>query len=299
MALSGVRYTEPKIYGAPQAVSQDLQQFTRFLPGRNSSSLRMHTCFAVCNVLRQNAIASDAGAIEMLNANPANSLQLNLTSPARLTEAGTKGNADYLSPIFDLIGSAFVRYKVDKAVFHYEPQSPTDVTQRMVFAFAQDPVHPVLWNSSGVTQNELLSQADSIAFAPWRAWSMNVTNNLQKTLLYTYSSTSTTAGEFDERFSDFGVISMLSSDSSTGTDTPCGVLYLEAIIELHEFCPITTVSPSSKMMLAKKLALTCRDKKKLEQQKQKSEKVSKMESKSKYISLKDITYEDLETLSPE
>jgi hypothetical protein len=181
------------------------------------------------------------------------SLQLNATSPAVLSDSGTKSEQDYLSPVFDLIGSAFVRYRVEKLVFHYEPQCSATTTERMVFAFAVDPMHPVLWNASVPTQSGLLSLADSVAFAPWRAWSLDVSQRLEKERLYTFSDASTSVGAFTERFSDFGVISCITSASLTSS-APSGVLYAEIVVGFDEFCPISLSRPDMASALLPKLA---------------------------------------------
>lgn len=235
------RYAVPQMQGAPAGVSQDLQQFTHFLPSGNREHLRMHACAAICQI---DKIANGGGALRPASGAQISG-QLNLTAPAWLASAGTKSEQDYVSPVFDLIGSAFVRYKVNKCVFHYEPQSSATTDERLVFAFAADPLHPVLWNATPPSQTDLLALADSIAFAPWRSWSMDVTEKLlDKTILYTYSDSATTVGEFNERFSDFGVISCV-SDTVSGTTAFCGVLYMDLDVTLMEFCPIVNVSPAA------------------------------------------------------
>jgi len=246
------RYGGAQMMGAPAGVSQDLQQFTEFYPhpaGR--TGIQIHSCAAIYNV-RKIAAGSVGGALSGITAGESISIQLNLTDPAGLANAGTKSAHGFLTPIFDLIGSAFVRYKVKKLVFHYEPQASATDSQRLVFAFANDPLHPVLWNATVPGQDDLLSLSDSIAFMPWRAWSMDVTESLTKESLYTYSSSSTTVAEFVERFSDFGVISCITS-ANTGTSTFGGVLYMETIVELDEFCPISVTRPALLGKLLKKV----------------------------------------------
>ena len=102
---------------------------------------------------------------------------------------------------------------------------------------------------------------------------MNVTDRLNNTLFYTYSDTSTTVGQVSERFSDFGVISCVTS-SNTGTNTACGVLYMELDVELIEFCPIVTTSPSSKIglkMLKSRKSTPVKEKQDLPEKKSTSE----------------------------
>jgi hypothetical protein len=171
-------------------------------------------------------------------------VQLNLTQPAALSGGGTKVNSQYTSPVFDLIASAFVRYRVNSLKFHYEPQAAATTSERLVFAFAEDPMHPILWNATVPTQTGLLALGDSVAFAPWRSWTMDVSRRLSKEMFYTFTDPSTTVASFAERFSDFGCISCVTN--SIGTTTASGILYMEIDIELLEFCPISVTLPASK-----------------------------------------------------
>lgn len=239
--------------GAPAGVSQDLQQFTRFLPSNGGNGIRIHSCFALASILRISSDAQGAGLRDGTGGSTGISMQLSATDPALLAAGGTKSSADFVSPIFDLIASAFVRYRVTRLVFHYEPQSSATTSERMVFAFAADPLHPILWNSTVPNQTSLLAVADSVAFAPWRAWSMDVTYRLGNTFLYTFADSSTTVGTFTERFNDFGVISCITS-SVSGSTADCGILYGEIEVEFEEFCPISVTRPAMASYLAPRLA---------------------------------------------
>lgn len=231
------------MYGAPVAVSSDIQQYTKFGTARSADGLRMRTCAAINQIYRESTTAQ-GGALN--SANKAISMQLNLTQPAVLTNAGLKANSSFVSPVFDLIASAFVRFCVRGLKFHYEPQAAATTTERLVFAFAEDPMHPILWNATVPTQTGLLALSDSIAFAPWRSWSMDVSHRLRDQMFYTFTDPSTTVASFAERFSDFGVISCITSGTAATQDTPCGVLYMEIDVELLEFCPISVTLPASK-----------------------------------------------------
>lgn len=232
--------------GAPVAVSSDIQQYTQFSSGRTGNALKMRTCAAIAEIQR---ISTDirGSALALSGGVTAPSMQLNLTEP--MVNSPTSGivAVDYVSPVFDLLASAFTRYRISKLIFHYEPQCAATTTERLVFAFAEDPVHPILWDTTPFpTQNSLLAVSDSIAFAPWRSWSMDVTSRLpKKDLLYTFSDRSTVLETLANRFSDFGVISCVTS-SASGANTACGVLYMECEIELVEFCPISVTRPASK-----------------------------------------------------
>lgn len=235
--------------GAPVAISEDLQQFTRF-SGSNRDNLRMHTCAAIAQIAREVADAGVGAAIVTPSSTDGFvSMQLNLTQPSALSAIGGKVNVEYVSPVFDLIASAFVRYKITSLKFHYEPQSSATTGERLVFSFADDPMHPILWNSTVPSQARLLALSDSVAFAPWRSWSMDVTHRVRDQLFYTFTDPSTSVASFAERFSDFGVISCLTSQGDGGSTVPCGVLYMETVVELVEFCPISVISPASASFL--------------------------------------------------
>lgn len=244
-ARRAARSKGPAARGAPVAVSQDMQQFTRF--SGQGDTLRMHTCAAVASLVRSTNDPSVCLGISDGNDTSFCSMQLNLTQPAGLLQNGTKTNGRYISPVFDLIASAFVRYRVRKLILHYEPQAAATQTERMVFAYAEDPMHPILWNATIPTQSGLLAVSDSIAFAPWRSWSMDVTHRISGQKFYTFTDPSTSTASFAERFSDFGVISCLSTGVGNGIGPiKTGVLYMECEIEFEEFCPISVTLPASK-----------------------------------------------------
>jgi hypothetical protein len=141
-----------------------------------------------------------------------------------------------------MISTVFVKYRVVKCVLHYMPQSTADEDARMVFAFAADPVHPLLWKKD-TTSRELLAVSDSVAFMPWKSWSMDVTSKLgsQEFYTYAYPEAGSGVGSFVERFNDFGVIAATTSGELASGTIPkkSGVLYLESTIEFDEFCPIS------------------------------------------------------------
>lgn len=218
----------------------------------------MHTCVPVFEIARTTTATYAGGALFRGFTQAYKSVQLNLTSPSGLLDSGTKiDDVGYTSPVYDLIASAFTRYKLKKVVFHYEPQSSATSTERLVFAFAPDPLHPILWNASTPDLDDLLALSDSIAFAPWRGWSMDVSDKLDDTLMYTFSQPSTAISAFDERFSDFGVISCITSSGSTGSTNTCGILYMELMVELTQFCPISSSAvPAAKHLLPKLQSLS-------------------------------------------
>lgn len=235
---------------APVAVSSDLRQYTYFKPGRKATALKMHTCVPIAEIC--NSVVNLSGGAMRVSGQSYNAIQLNLTAPfARSNGPPLVTNAvDYTSPVYDLIGSAFTRYRISKLVFHYQPQSQATAPGRLVFAFARDAQHPLVWGTG--TQAALLACADSKAFMPWATWSLDVSNELDDTLYYTFDASQNTASD---RFSDFGVIGLTTSLANQATTDISGVLYMESEIELEEFCPITVTRPSL-AALASKLAVS-------------------------------------------
>lgn len=237
---------------APAAVSTNRTQSVRFSAGSRPGDLRMKTTAAIARVLKE-TVGTDQGSI-LLTTFRGTSVELNLTHPLLLNAAGTANLDGFITPIYDLIASAFVRYRLRSLKFHYEPQASSTDSQQMVFAFAADPVHPVLWNSTPPDANDLLALSDSRAFMPWEPWTMDLTDRIDtKTVMYTYSDPATTVGTFSERFSDFGVMSCVGATPSQAANLAGGVLYMETDIELMEFCPISVTRPAAAKHLSFKL----------------------------------------------
>jgi len=161
-----------------------------------------------------------------------------------------------ISPALDLFASAFVRYRITGLKFCYEPQSSTTRVERCVFAYANDPVHPlILEPQTTVNTDTLLALEDSIAFAPWLPWSLDCSRTCNKDLLYcsqtTYETTSTRNNPYsitDMRFTSFGSVACAVDNRNLEDDQVFGVLYIELSIELFELNPISTTRPGSRLV---------------------------------------------------
>jgi hypothetical protein len=253
--------------GAPLAVSEDLQQ--RFKFRGNGENLIMETTAAVSQVY--STVTSQNAALTMSSGTVLNGAVLGISGVVGIIYDGTSGGLDgYISPIWDLIGSAFVRYRIHKCEFEYEPQSSATAPGRLVFAYAEDPCHPIVNNSiAGATQTSarLLAVSDSVAFMPWRAWRMDITSRLrQENRLYTDLSSTDSTSETN-RFASWGCISCVTD--SNGTAAVGGILYMHTVIEFSEFCPISVTRPSllrlrKRLPKAPKLVVDSVDKKSLE-----------------------------------
>jgi hypothetical protein len=239
---------------APAAVSDDLQQFVRFQPGSKNASLKMTACIPLYQI--NSNYYSGSLVKGGLSLTPTNSFPMaTLTATGGYyTAGGTDSARDFISPVFKLIGNSFVRYRITQCKFCYEPQSATDIKDRLVFAYANDPEHPMIkLTPANMTQDNLLALSDSVAFAPWRSWEMDVSKEINQNLLYTYNQDTT--GESDNRFNMFGAIGCIASVEPTETTamTIYGILYGCFTIEFVEFCPLLQGFTPSVLNQVKKL----------------------------------------------
>jgi len=233
---------------APAAVSDDLQQYVKFASGTKAGTLRIEACvpiYQICSNYYSGSLVKGG-----LSLGPTDSFPY-----AALTAiggfyggGGSDVDKNFISPVFKLLGSTFVRYDTLKCEFIYEPQSATTVEDRLVFAFANDPEHPMIKNTPATaSQTKLLALQDSVAFAPWRAWRLDVSSTITaKTELFNYNQD--ISSELDNRFLAFASIGCLASvePTSTTAQTVYGILYAKFAFEYYELCPIaTTVSLSS------------------------------------------------------
>ncbi len=240
--------------GAPASVSDDITQFTRFLPTNTGEGITMHTCCAVAEIGA--GIGTTAGLFAS-SGNSRYSATLSPTNPIWKGIAGAIAADGWISPVWDLIGSTFTRYRVKELQFHYAPQSTTTVEGRLVFGFAADPVHPLVYAEAGLTptQASLLAVADSVPFAPWRAWTIDVSHRLDgDNELYLYNPV-VASQNTDWRFSNFGSLAVVTDQASLEAEVKYGVLYMETKIELLEFCPISVTRPSL-VFLREKLSMS-------------------------------------------
>lgn len=229
----------PQFASAPVGVSDMKIQYTRFERGSGDSSLVMHSCAALTN-LNISSVGS-AGSVATMQFNGSaiqrQSAQLALTQLV-VAAGGTSVVDNMISPAWDLIASAFTRYRVKRCIFHYRPQSTTTQAGRLVFAFAADPDHPLIFSSTPST-NKLLACADSIPFAPWNAWSMDVTSRINRDMLmYTFDPSGATT-EGSDRFGSFGSIGCLADTTQVGGPS-IGLIYIEMTVEFVEFCPVSS-----------------------------------------------------------
>jgi hypothetical protein len=154
------------------------------------------------------------------------------------------GSMYWISPHVPLLALAFDRYRINELAFHYEPQSTAVVSDRMVFAWTDDPAHPFLsvpgshTNSATPTQLQTLVTSDSVAFMPWKEWSLNVP--VQSDIKYLYHQPSVEVeGTSLDRFSNFGSMSCVASTQGAGAII-YGVLYASICIDFIDPVPIVS-----------------------------------------------------------
>ena len=129
---------------APIAVSDDLQQFVHFGQGSKDSSLRVHMCIPLYQVNSNYFTTSLVrGSLSTSTTDSFPYVDLSAIQGIYNSISGDTVKS-YSNRVLGDIGSAFVRYRVTKCKFIYEPQSPTTVNDRLVFAFAADPEHPLI-----------------------------------------------------------------------------------------------------------------------------------------------------------
>lgn len=229
---------------APIAVSDDLQQNVSFKTGRSDGSLLMTACVPLYQICSNSfdTITSYRGGFTQSGLATANFPYVGLSCNGGHYIVGTTDSlVNYLSPVFQLLSNVFTRYRVLKCKFIYEPQSATTVADRLVFAYANDPQHPLVQQAQATaTQSKLLACQDSVAFMPWRSWELDVSSNVKQDLLYTYNQSTTTSA--DNRFNMFGSMGCVPSVTYTSTQLPIiyGILYAELTFEFIEFCPLLT-----------------------------------------------------------
>lgn len=169
-------------------------------------------------------------------------------TPYDITQAVSNGSSisvaagTWISPHVPLLALAFDRYAVSSVTWHYEPQATATVSDRLVFAWTDDPSHPFLSAqgaaaaSATPTQLDLLVTKDSVAFMPWKDWSLTVPVARDARFMYDMAG-ATVQGQF-ERFFSFGSCSCVGSAGPSAIIY--GVLYVSIVVDFFDPVPIVT-----------------------------------------------------------
>jgi hypothetical protein len=157
--------------------------------------------------------------------------------------------SNWISPHVPLLAVAFDRYRAVSLQFHYEPQSAATVADRLVFAWTDDPGHPFLSTAGSFiadatpTQLQLLVTKDSVAFMPWKDWSLTVPVATDMRFL-NLPSADLGSGDLDldtaeSRLALFGSMSCVGS-AAPSTAIQYGVLYATLVLDLFDPVPIVS-----------------------------------------------------------
>lgn len=165
-------------------------------------------------------------------------VQNGATSPTDASPA----EGQWISPHVPLLSLAFDRYIMRKLVFHYEPQAAATVGDRMVFAWTDDPTHPFLSTDGAIFSNTNVSQLaqlvtkDSVAFMPWKEWSLEVPVSEDERFMYNGGGDTSMA---ETRWTAFGSLSCVGSLAPTLTQY--GILYASLVVDLLDPVPIVQI----------------------------------------------------------
>lgn len=240
---------------APAAISTSRRMAVSYssLSASSMSGLRVVCTVPICEIgndskFNNGLFVQGAGTSSASFSTVANMLPYEMSAVAGITGGppipGNLGmKASYISPHLPLLALAFDRYKMNSLTFHYEPQSTSTVSDRLVFAWTDDPNHPFLsasasYNGVVPTQLQALVTPDSVAFMPWKQWSLKVPVSREPHFLYDQGNTIGTGGETDtSRLYSFGAMTCVAS-AVGGDPIQYGVLYATISIDLIDPVPI-------------------------------------------------------------
>jgi len=224
---------------APAAVSSSLRSYVKFSSGTRDGSLCASFRLPLCQIGNAGTTGNSYSGLLASSGGYTSSLGLHV-------DAVDSTNATFSywqSPGVNLIAECFSRYQVrgGKGRFVYCPQSTSASTDRLVFAFSSDPDHPLIYNggSALTTQTNLLGLAESIPFAPWNEWSMDVhLDGLQK---YVASVASSSLDTTERRLTALGIFGCQGTSAQT-TAAVYGVLYFECTVCFEDMNPLVVLT---------------------------------------------------------
>jgi hypothetical protein len=212
------------------------------LRGRNT--LRVSTTVPICEIgndtNNNGLLLQGAGTAAAFTATVCDVTPYDFSLSAIATGSTPTGKqGSWISPHVPLLALAFDRYVMSSVTFHYEPQSAATVADRLIFAWTDDPCHPFLSASQTVggtlpSQLELLVTQDSVAFMPWKDWSLKVPVSKDERFMYDLAD----ASQNTSRFYDFGSMSCVGSAGPSATIY--GVLYISMVIDFFDPVPIVS-----------------------------------------------------------
>jgi len=243
-STSAMRSARIRVSTAPAAVSMSVGMSLNFSSAKGGRHLVAGACLPICQIgtdLFTNGLVLTTGAgtsapagFAFLNPQFLPGYQKDAADPP------TGVNGRWLAPQVSLISQAFDKYHVRAMEFIYEPQSTTATADRLVFAYSEDPRHPILGGAAATTvpsQTDLLITPDSVAFAPWTPWTLRVP--VENTDEYYIAPQ-----DQNQRLSYHGLIACRST--TVAAAVTYGVLYCRLLYEFVDPVPVVnTVVPSS------------------------------------------------------
>jgi hypothetical protein len=249
-AIRSARPRSNPLDNAPLAVSRNRRSTISYstVSNKGRNAMRVHACVPFCEIGNDPFLNGFFVQTTITGALPAISINVNPyelpTVVQALTGATTSGSiGSWISPHIPLLALAFDRYAVQSLEFSYEPQSTATTADRLVFAWTDDPCHPFLSAYSNLiadappTQLELLVTQDSVAFMPWKAWTLKVPVSTDERFMYPVAETDGKTPS--ARFSDFGAMNCVAS-ATVDAPVQYGILYCSMVIDFLDPVPIVT-----------------------------------------------------------
>jgi hypothetical protein len=166
-------------------------------------------------------------------------------NPYQISRNSSSVASSWISPHVPLLSLAFDRYSVASLEFFYEPQSTATVEDRLVFAWTDDPNHPFLSANGAIhsgdvaTQLQSLVTTDSVAFMPWKQWSLKVPVAQDERFMYNPGVLDPDEEDTSARFYDFGSMTCVAT-ATPGTAAIYGILYVRLVLDLFDPVPIVS-----------------------------------------------------------
>jgi len=229
---------------AASAVSQPSGQSYDFGPAGKRGALRCRFKTPMCGL-----ITGTTTAIDGMNFPGPITASYSAINPlgcvVRSAAAVTATPAPFQSPVLQLLGGLFTRYRVNRLKFLYHPAAPTSGASvvPMFFAYSSDPAHELSQDGS-ILVADPLNLPNSLEFAPWLPWEMDVTKDLPVRDLYTQGEAGTSFSNIDIvqlRQSCVGGIFLTGTSNGTTTASSIGELYLEIDLTFEDICPQKTI----------------------------------------------------------
>jgi hypothetical protein len=152
--------------------------------------------------------------------------------------------ASWIAPHVPLIAVAFDRYRMQSLEFVYEPQATSTTVDRLVLAWTDDPSHPFLSAEGAAvattppTQLQQLVTSDSMAFMPWKQFSLRVPVSKDERFLFNPEAAIDADSTSLNRFYAMGSLSCTNSNVTLTGAVQYGILYARMVLDFYDPVPI-------------------------------------------------------------